>query len=150
MNNNERSSGSGLGCFSSVFVLMVFYIVLSVAFGASFIVACFQLGPFDAFNTISYECMGEMPLAKKRIIEYCRTSIKEKNPDLTIEQINKQIADELGIELIAGKYINPQKISSIKLWDLAEDHAQTLYDRWIATPLLHSIEKEQIKAEGIR
>ena len=134
----------------SVIIIFVCYMFFCLVFGIALLVACFQLGPFDLYNTICYECIGEMPLAKQRIIEYCQASIKNNNPDLTLEQIDKQIADELGIKLIAEKHINPQNISSVQLWDLAEDHAQTWKERWIAIPILHTIEKEYINQEEVR
>jgi hypothetical protein len=67
---------------------------------------------------------------KRELLDYSRRDIQSKNRQYTPQQVETALADELGYSL-DGDRIHPLDVSIEELWDASEDHARSLYQRWV-------------------
>ena len=120
MEDKDSSSGNGLGYFLG-------------SVGIAGIVATFMLGPIDLARSVYNGIIGDTPVLKEQLLDYIRRDIRRKNLG---ENPEKDLANKIGVyNLDSNGRIDPQKVSVEKLWDAAEDHARSEYQRWIWTSL---------------
>lgn len=117
---SENSSGSGLGC-------------LAPAVGIAGLIATFMLGPIDLGRSVYNGIIGDTPVLKEQLTDYVRRDIKKRNPSWTESQIEGALARELDYSFELNPKVNPQKVSIEYLWDSAEDHARSGFQRWVWT-----------------
>lgn len=136
---NKKTGGSGGGSVAGAFV------------GACALVASFSLGPVDLMRSAYNQVIGDTPVIKSRLVDYCREGIKikqpylcegqielsleselELNPNANVEDIKSKICDdyieqylasELNVNLNENGKINPLEASISDLWDASEDYA---------------------------
>ncbi|MBI4147922.1 hypothetical protein HY490_01395 [Candidatus Woesearchaeota archaeon] len=111
-------SNSGCSCLGCVGCLA------SLAGIAGIAVASAIMGPVDLGRTVYNQLIGDTPLLKREIVNYCRKDTNEAS-----------LANELGYHLSEGEQINPQDVDISTLWDASEEHAPSLYQRWVWTSL---------------
>ncbi|PIN73771.1 hypothetical protein COV20_06140 [Candidatus Woesearchaeota archaeon CG10_big_fil_rev_8_21_14_0_10_45_16] len=115
----KESSGSSnpLGC-------------LAPAVGIAGLVATLALGPMDLGRSVYNQIIGDTPILKRELLDYTRRDIQRSNPKYTVQQVEGNLANELGYKL-EGDKIDPQDVSIEKLWDASEDHARSWYQKWV-------------------
>jgi hypothetical protein len=113
----KTSSSRELGC-------------LAPAVGIAGLVATLMLGPIDLGRSVYNQIIGDTPILKRELLDYSRRDIQSKNRQYTPQQVETALADELGYSL-DGDRIHPLDVSIEELWDASEDHARSLYQRWV-------------------
>ena len=103
---------------------------LAPAVGIAGLVATFTLGPIDLGRSVYNQIIGDTPILKRELLDYTRRDIQRKNPNYNAQQVEKDLASELGYRLDGDK-IDPQDVSIERLWDASEDHARSWYERWV-------------------
>ena len=98
--------------------------------GIAAIVEVLRLGPIDLGRTVYNQIIGDTPVIKRQLVDYCRRDIQRRNPNYTTEQVDRELANELEYRLEDGR-INSQAVSIERLWDASEDHAKSWYQRWV-------------------
>jgi len=103
---------------------------LAPAVGIAGLVATLALGPIDLGRSVYNQIIGDTPILKRELLDYTRRGIQRKNPNYNTQQVEKDLANELGYRLDGDK-IDPQDVSIEGLWDASEDHARSWYQRWV-------------------
>ena len=99
---------------------------------AAFAFSLSNIGPLDTARTFYSVIIGDTPVLKKELVEYCREGIiKNQINYLTPNQIEKTLASKLEYKLIEGEKINPSEVRIDALWDASEDLAKSPYQHWI-------------------
>ena len=118
--NDSGGSGLNLGCLSTIVA-------------ASTFVATFALGPMDFGRSVYNQIVGDTPVLKRQLVDYSRKDIAKAHPNYAPNDVEKALAGELGYSLPTGEnaQIDPLDVSIHKLWDASEDHASSMYQRWV-------------------
>ena len=74
-------------------------------------------------RTVYNQIVGDTPLIKKQLVDYCRDSIQIKNPKFSPLDIDIELALHLSY-IPRGEKINPLEVSIEKLWDASEVNAR--------------------------
>ena len=148
--SNGGSPSDGVGC------------VLSSALGLVGLVSLFALGPMDLCRTVYNQVIGDMPIVKRKLVDYVREDMSRyvgsnidyetlgidenaedfdetKAKKMINEARKKSIELKLSQELCApigedGK-VDYNQASTTTLYDAAEDHAKNWWQRWVWTSL---------------
>lgn len=91
-------------------------------------------GPLDLTRTGYNYCTGNLSTLKSELLEYTRANVQRENPLNSPQEIESKLAASLDYKLTSER-ITPGQVSIEKLWDASEDHASSLYQRWIWTHL---------------
>lgn len=111
--NSSRSSE--LGCLGPVV-------------GIAGLVATLMLGPIDLGRSVYNGIIGDTPVLKTQLLDYCRKDVRRKYDEKTTEFV---LSQELRYTL-DNKKIDPQRVSVEKLWDAVEEHSPYgSYARWV-------------------
>ena len=103
----------------------------------------FTLGPIDLPRTGYNFFIGDMPTLKRDLTEYVREGIRR---DYAESDVEKVLSKELGVNLEDG-VVNPQSVSTEKLWDASEDYARSEYEKWVWPTLDNNYVKGKTAAE---
>ena len=103
---------------------------LAPAVGIAGLVATFALGPIDIGRSVYNQIIGDTQILKRELLDYTRRDIQRNPRYYTAQQVERDLANELGYRLYGDK-IDPQDVSIEKLWDASEDHARSWYQRWV-------------------
>ncbi len=119
--SDDKDSGWRPGCGLGVLYAMA---------GISALVMMFRLGPMDSARTVYNQIIGDVPAIKRQLTDYARKGIQKENQEKQPGEVEKILAQELGIPYDGNK-INPNEVSIEQLWDASEDHARSWYQRWV-------------------
>lgn len=102
---------------------------------AGLTLAC-MFGPIDMVRTVYNKATGNSPALKNELVNHLRKSIRRKNPELSKEAIESQLAINLGYKDFDGCKVEPLYADITQLWDAVEnDYSNSWWDRWIWTDL---------------
>ena len=87
-------------------------------------------GPIDLTRSVYNHIIGDTPVLKRELLNYSRKDIQIKNPKHTFQQVESSLANELNYKL-EGEKINHLDVSVEKLWGASENHAKSLYQKWV-------------------
>jgi len=102
--------------------------------GIASLVATFALGPTDLGRSVYNQIIGDTPVLKRQLVEYCRRDMMSTHPWEPASSIERRLGNELRYHFQnAGPEsetlgIDPNQVSIETLWDASEDHAQSLYN----------------------
>ncbi len=89
-----------------------------------------SFGPLDLGRTLYNQLIGDMPVLKKKLVDFARRDVYRVNPDISPENVESILAKEL--RSFTGKAeINPNEIPISDLWDLQENRSRTFKDQWV-------------------
>ncbi len=117
-NDNNSGSSSPFGC-------------VGTGLGLAALVGFFTLGPMDLARTSYNAVVGDIPPIREKVLTYCREGIKREKTGYSEAQVEAILANELNYDLNEGERINAQKVEMGDLWDSAEDHAPSFWQRWV-------------------
>jgi len=130
------NEGCGLGCVNGCAL-----ITWGVVAAAGALAASLLLGPVDFGRSVYNEMIGDTPVLKRQLTNYCRQGITRYYEDQTgsaetdPEQIERVLAREVGAVYREGKKVDPTEAGTNRLWNCSEDYAKGFYDQWIWTKL---------------
>ena len=101
------------------------------AIGIASLAATFLLGPIDFVRTTYNVMTGDMPALKRDILDYARRDVKKSYPTATDEERDFALTYRFGARLRDGQHLNVEDVGIADLWDAAEDHARSSYQRWV-------------------
>ena len=99
-----------------------------IASGLGLLIGSVDLGPIDLCRTIYNNIIGETPILKEQLANYCRRMIVENLGASSSK--SRQIDDKI-TEMFYVRPVDPSKISISELWDASEDLAPSFYQRWV-------------------
>lgn len=111
---------------------------IPLGIGLAALIGFFTLGPIDFVRTSYNAVVGDVPLIRAAAVDYSRNSIKQKNPNLSSDEVESKLANILNynFNLKENERIDPQKVRMMEIWDATEDYAKSGYDRWIWPTLI--------------
>jgi hypothetical protein len=123
--------GNGRGCLLGVV-------------GTAAMCTTLMLGPIDFSRTVYNNLIGDMPVLKRQLVDYVRAGVYEYHantlPGRTAEHLSDRAleaytAQALATEVRPDGRIDPQAVSTHRLWDAAEEYATSAYDCYVWTRL---------------
>ncbi len=108
-----------------------------VLFSLGCIAAGFSLlsyGPLDLTRTGYNLVTGNRIGLTQELLDYNREQIQVQNPGFSPLEMEKNLAGTLEYTL-QGNSIDVEDVRLDRLWDASEDHASSLYQRWVWTSL---------------
>ncbi len=135
---------------------------LTIPVGIAGLAATLFLGPVDISRSVYNQIVGDTPVLKRELVEYCRRGVAQQysttppsrslsrieqrikesqSPESsskvalpTKEQLERSTASKLEYKL-EGDKINPAEVGIEELWDCAEDYAPSVWQQWVWTSL---------------